>query len=220
MRKLSFTMEWTVADDHPSIKITDTIVSELKDWILTHNVLCTVHLSLCPPTFWLKPSDVMSEDLGSKNTVDNRQFADSNNVVVTISFKLATIHAEQLKLHTLLLTLNHHGVSVPALTTTKIITYLPFCCGVYKRPGFDAAFNAIKVLKPKLTEYNFARFESEWDEALVSLELFHGLDDCMKTIKLFQSCDSNESNVEINLLAVDVNRNLSYITAILSAFVE
>jgi hypothetical protein len=56
----------------------------------------------------------------------------------------------------------------------------------YKKPGFDNAYNAMKVLKPKLSEFDFT-FTcghdtyglDEPDHDLATQELYHGDENCV-----------------------------------------
>lgn len=234
-------MEWIV-HDNSEVRIVDSIVSDLKDWTQAQGVRCKVSLSLCDSFFWLTAEErreLMGPvgnygcegprgEMGSAGCRgitsgdDTRPLADPKRVVVTIEFKLPSVHAHKLKDHKLVLTPNHLGEHLPTWQITSSYSRLPYCCGVYKRPGFDAAFNAMKALKSHLTETDFARDEhhsnSGWDEDLVSLELFHGWDNCLKTFTAFEQIETGESIVRMSLLAVDVSTNLSYITTQLSPF--
>jgi hypothetical protein len=155
-----------------------------------------------------------------------RKIADPKRVLVKIEFSVTNEHAEQLKTYQLSLTKNHLGDTYPTWTMYKMQKELPYTCGVYKKPGFNEAFAAIKALKTTLTEESFARQPTRWDSDsegwdmdLVNLELFHGWTNCMKTFRSWTSVYSGDTLVRMCLLAPDVNTNLEYITTLLSAYI-
>ena len=225
-------MDWTVNDNNPSVRIVDDIVSNLKETLRGSNIKCKVTLSL----YWeeiTSPLGIVGPigdrgpigpcDLTDSSGVpppDTRRVAEPKEVVVTIGFKMASVHAESLKKQKLKVTTNSRGQSLPTWRVTKLQNELPYCCGVYKRPGFDAAYNAMKALKPHLTETLFAKnewqYNSGWDEELVSLELFHGWENCISTRQAFESVETGASYVELSLLAVDLDSNFDFITVFLS----
>lgn len=235
-------MEWKVQDSYTSIRIVDDIISSFKEWTRSNlGLKCKVTLSLCEPTFWMTTEE-QAKLQGSEGSLaiwplisselllipppasppDTRKVAEPKQVVVSITFRMANVHADKLKTHALILTKNPRGETLPPWNVQRLGTRVPYCCAVYKRPGFDEAYIAMKALKPELTELTFAKnewsYNSGWDEQLVSLELFHGWTNCLKTFKAFEPIDTGDSEVTLSLLAPDVNANLDYITALLSAF--
>lgn len=92
---------------------------------------------------------------------------------------------------------------------------MPYLCGIYKRTGFDDAYNAIKILKPLMTEEIFARnhYEDKLDLDLVEEDLFHGYNNCLTTHKADDYIDTGMSMVKLSLLSIDIAANLDYIKA-------
>ena len=106
---------------------------------------------------------------------------------------------------------------------SPILTYLPYTCGVYKKPGFDQAFQSLQVLKPELTPENFARDENydgygSWDSNLVDLKLYQGDENCLNVFFSRTSVPSNTNKVTLSMLAIDIPSNLEYLKKLLIAY--
>lgn len=230
-------MQWTVNDKYASTRIDDSVVSKFEEWVRNSGVKCDIKLEFVDPYFWLtqEERDGLRGPIGphgcdginfpgTPNYVDNRPVTPSNRVQVNITFKMENERAKQLKNLPLKLTKNHIGNALQTWCIRPNRGHLQYCCGVYKKPGFDMAFNALKVMKPQLNESDFATTEyahtSGWDDELVSLELFHGMDNCLKTFTANDFYDAGDSTVTLQLLAIDVNENFDYITTLLSPYTQ
>lgn len=238
-------MQWQVEDKYLPTRIDDKIVDELKCWLKDYNVQALVTLEHCDPYFWLTTEQINSLQgpvglIGARGpirpsgatgprgpsgprtefTVDERPVVGPASVVVSIKFILSNEHAEQLKSHKLNLTTNPRGETLPTWRIMRNQKQSSYCCGVYKREGFDNAFNAMKILKPHLTPETFAMVEYDYDTYLVSLEPFHGHDNCLTTFRSSTNIDDVESTVILRLSAPDVLSNIKYLTTLLSGLPE
>jgi hypothetical protein len=231
-------MEWTVQDQYASTKIVETeALLELKQWIKDHHCQCKVYIKHCNPDFWLTPEERKTiigcvgvcGPCGPRGVIgpcgatdsDLRAAVEPKRVLVTIQFVLSNIQAEKIVLKKLSTTVNHIGDSWPTWHASKSTESAPYRCGVYKRPGFDRAFEALKVLKSQLTELNFAKVtddccgREDWDSDIVERRLFDGMHDCLQTIIAYDTIDTGRSQVQLSLLAVDIAPNLEYLKHIL-----
>ena len=156
-----------------------------------------------------------------KEVKDERPVAEDKKVVVTISFDMATKYAELLRTHKLNLTENYRHQTLPVFDVDKIYKYVRYSCGIYKRPGFDTAFAAMKTLKPDLTPLTFACTTGDigspmnYDTDLVFVKPFCGHDDCLTVLRTGEEIDMGISSVYLSLLAVDVANNFEYLKGLL-----
>lgn len=238
-------MEWIVCDQYSHLRIDDAVVANFKETLRNSEIDCKVVLQLVKHDFW-NDANVCLPGLegptaefgcvgsvgyegpgcdgpsGPTTHVDDRKIANAEDVTVNIAFTMPNKQAKELERQKLEVSLNKRGESLPTWKVTKRTKQYPYCCGIYKKPGFDEAFKAIKALKSSLTEQTFARDEwnsnSGWDEELVSLELFHGWDNCLSTMTMYETSETGKSDVILSLLAIDVEPNMSYIMTLLSPF--
>lgn len=133
---------------------------------------------------------------------------------------MADTIADQIKNHQLIVSCNHFGESYPTWKIHKLPEAIPYKCGVYKVTGFDEALNALRVLKPNLTDKEFVynNEECKWDTDLTILRLYDGSENCLDTYTNYESINSNKSIVELTLLCLDIKNNFQYIKNILSAY--
>ena len=232
-------MEWIVNDSHPSFKIVENEeLSELKQWMMENNCACKVYLGFCDHYFWLTPAERSSlqGSYGAQGPVGPRGCIDSScicedtrlvqtdkKVTVTFSIIVPTKLVDLIKSPTVTLTSNYNGDTLPTWTFTPGGEYIPLTFGAYKRDGFDAAFNAMKVLKKDLDEEDFATIHSEdygssWDTDLVDVRPFNGIDGCIKTFVRSESIETGKSRACMSFLACDIGSNIDYIKEILSAY--
>lgn len=205
-------MEWSVIDNHPDITIVDDIIANFKETMRNSGIKCKITVELA--TYPEPKYNILSLMTSSQTTRFNREPAKLQDILVNIEFNMPSAIAEKLAITKLSLT-----TDLTPWATTPIHKEFPYCCGVYKRPGFDDAYKAMNKLKPKLTEQGFARNEHEqWDEELVSLELFHGWDNCIATKTAYERINTGESKVILSLSGVDLDANMTYITTLLSPY--
>lgn len=242
-------MSIEISDTASSNKIVlNKSTSDLKEWIQSNNFSCDLkmHISPCDPYFWLTSEErsklrgaigctgpigaygctgAMGQT-GSKNKlyppIDNREHYADKNVIVKISFNMVSNRSKEICETKLYVTHNELG---DAIDTWK---YYPKCvektypCGIYPKKGFHEAYNAMKVLKPNLTIKEFAYDYNEgcWDEDLVTIKTYSGLDDCLEIIpRAIEYVDTGESRVTLSLLMCDIEPNMDYIKTVLSSFI-
>lgn len=208
-------MDWIVIDNNPDIHIVDDIIANFRETLRNSGVKCKVTVQLAEQCHWTQSKDEVLSLMRNSSTTSGGENADLNQIVVHIEFNMPTAIAEKLPEAKLAITTNLVPWSI-----TPVYKDFPYCCGVYMREGFDDAYKAMHKLKPALTEQTFARnSSSEWDEELVSVELFHGWDNCLATKVEQQSVETGESKVVLSLLGVDLDANITYITTLLSPYV-
>lgn len=85
--------------------------------------------------------------------------------------------------------------------------------GVYKRKGFDTAFNQIKTSHPYITEKKFAggNGSNDWNGDLVEIRLYDGEDGCIDVIEKYTNIETDKSNLTFTLLSIDIEKNLFFI---------
>lgn len=224
-------MNWSIYDDkYAQTKIVETSnILDLKSFISDNKINCHVNIELVDPYFWSTDRSVCRGAVGqcgppgatSGNWVDTRKIAEEKDISVKITFTTATTIAEQYKTHSLDLTKNIFGETYRTWRTQEIIKYSYYTCGVYKKPGFDAAFNAIKVLKPNCTEKQFASDFSEyddWDSDLVDVRLYDKETDCISKFTKSEPIKNGKSIVVLIFLACDLVNNMNYIKTTLSTY--
>lgn len=95
---------------------------------------------------------------------------------------------------------------------------------LYKNPGFDEAFNAMKVLKPKLTEFDFVYTcgfnidaSDSHDEDLATETIYHGDANCIHnddgSVYTFEAIDPEfykilSATIFIPLTDIEYNRDI------------
>ena len=227
-------MNWTVYDDkYAQLKISETpAILDLKSFISDSKIKCQVNINLADAYFWSTdrsgPCGVRgarghcgSNGPTSSDWVDSRKVAEDKDVSVTITFTTATRLGELYKTHSFILTKNIFGETYKTWEVSEITEYIYYTCGVYKKPGFDAAFNAIKVLKPTCTEKEFATGFSEyddWDLDFVDVRLYDKDTDCITTFIKPEPVKTGKSNITLSLLACDLINNMDYIKKTLSTY--
>jgi hypothetical protein len=230
-------MEWIVNDKSTATRIVESeTLLQLKQWLFDINCQCKVTLTHCDPYFFLTKEERrnMTGPIGligavgapgyrSQEEIEEwertRPIANIERICVTFQFIMSNEKAEEIKSHELLVTPNELGDIIPIWQITNIQEYTFYTCGIYKREGFDDAYNAIKRLKPSLTEEEFAfNRDSQWDSDLVDIKLYHGSDNCLDTNLICDRIKSAKSNVRLTLRAIDIDKNLEYIKVILSAY--
>lgn len=207
-------------------------VLELKNYIEKNNIKCSITLQHCDSYFWetqVERNNRMGSfgqrgltHAKSKEWELSRPIEEDKNVSIKISFIMADTIADQIKNHQLIVSHNHFNERYPTWKIHKLPESIPYTCGVYKVTGFDEAFNALRVLKPKLTEKEFAyinnEYQNEWDNDLTIIKLYHGTENCLDIFTNYESVNTNKSIVELTLLCTDIKNNLEYIKNILSAY--
>ena len=102
---------------------------------------------------------------------------------------------------------------------------------LYKKPGFDAAFKSMKVLKPKLTEFDFVftcGFDIDGtdthDEDLADQRIYHGDSDCIHdddgSVYTFSGIDRESFTVESVVITIspdDIRNNRDILRKIISS---
>lgn len=231
-------MAWVIKDEHCSLRIDDTIVSKLKTWVSENKPECQISLELVQPYFWLtiEQSNNLSGPMGVEGPngatdclelvekQDTRPAAEPRDVEVAIIFRTTEEDTKVLETSKLVLTKNPRGQSLHAWHFQSMDEPVKVCRGIYKRPGFDQAYEAMKVCKPNLTPESFCSpttwdHDTNWDEDLVSVEPFHGHEDCIKTFSKVKYVPTGKTKVVLSLLAVDVEPNFEFLKTLLSAFV-
>lgn len=239
-------MEWVIDDKYSSKRIVETPdILTLKQCMYDNGYKCKVNLSICDSSFWSEgidfggiigpagsvgaigpagaigpvgPRGFMNEDDRIKWET-SRQVADAKEIVVTIKFVLSNANAEKIITHELVTSKNNKGRHYPTWNVTKMGEHVPYLCGLYKRKGFDAIYNAMKVLKPSITEELLARDEEDgWDFDLVEANLFNGWNGCISTYTANDYIETGKSYVKLSLLSIDILKNIDYIKAILSPY--
>jgi hypothetical protein len=228
-------MEWKV-DTFSSITIDDSVVSKLKEWAHIHKPECKFRVKMCDPMFWLtkEERERLTGPIGNYGDTGVRgpigyegpcskpeplPTVESKKVVVQIEFTIPTIYAEKICV-ALKTTLNSIGMEYPTWAIFKMDEGISFPCGIYKKKGFDEAYQALRMLKPNLSEQQFANAVDDClvspDEDLVTMEPFHGMNGCIKVLKNTVLIDTGKSNVCLSLLAIDVDANFEYLTTLLA----
>jgi hypothetical protein len=225
-------MEWTIQDQYTPTRIVETeALLELKQWIKDHHCQCWVDIRHCNPVGTVEERRTLNRPLGAIGPYgptgyddgikreDTRVIAESKRVFVNIQFVLSNTQGEKIVLKKLPTTVNHVGDSLKPWHVSKLTEHVPYKRGIYKRPGFDRAFEGLKALKPQLTELDFAKASDdackEWDSDLVECRLFDGMDGCLQTATACDIIETGKSRVTLSLLAVDIPENLEYIKHIL-----
>ena len=227
-------MNWTVYDDkYASLKISETpAILDLKSFISDSKINCQVNINLADAYFWSTdrsgPSGARGpcgplgpNDCGSSDWIDTRRIAEDKDVLIAITFTTATSLVELYKSHSLILTKNTFGETYKTWSDSEISEYVYCTYGVYKKSGFDAALNAIKVLKSSCTEIELAAGFSEyddWDLDFVDVRLYDKDTDCIKTFTRCESVKTGKSNITLSLLACDLINNMDYIKKTLSTY--
>ena len=221
--------EFKISDGNLAIKILfNASVLELKQWIEARNFSCDINIevSLCHERFWLTQKERNNSDgkiYGLCMTKEEMEIPyEDRYVIITISFTMSNMRAEEIKDVKLPVTQNLLGESINTWTIKKIFVPKSFPCGVYVKDGFYKAYEALHDLKPNLTPEEFARKGSNdiWDSDLVSLKLYNGSKDCLKMIIEKDYVENGDSTVILSLLMCDIKANLDYIKSILSAFCD
>ena len=242
-------MEWIVSDKSTATRIVESVtLSQFKQWLHEKKCKCKIVVSHCDPYFLLTkeqrrnltgpigPAGCMgavgpvgSRTADIKGWEESRPIAEIERLCVTIEFTMSNEKAEEIKSHKLVVTPNETGDTIPTWQIINIPEYAYYACGVYKRDGFNDAYNAIKRLKPNITEQQFAKnfhydcensndIDDEWDKDLVDIKLYNGNSDCLMTGLKCDNIKSAKSRVRMTLRAIDLDKNLEYIKTILSAY--
>lgn len=207
-------------------------VLKLKHYIESNHIKCSITLQHCDPIFWETPVERTNRrgavgargltHATSKEWELSRPIEKDENVSISLRFIMADTIAEQIKNHHLLVSRNHFGESYPTWKIHKLPEAIPYTCGVYKITGFDEAYNALRILKPTLTEKQFAyndnEDQNEWDTDLTTIKLYEGPENCLDKFTIYESVNTNKSIVELTLLCIDIKNNFEYIKNILSAY--
>jgi hypothetical protein len=223
-------MQWTVQDQYAPTRIVETeALLELKEYLTNSKSKYKVTLD---HGMW-GYVDMCNHVKDTTKKEDTRPFAEPRNVEVTIVFVLPNTLAEKIATMKLSITKDRVGYSYEPWSVSKLTEDIPYTCGVYKRPGFDAVYQAIHVMKPNLTEIEFAQFQSfitpksddktslwnstksKWDLELVEHRLFDGMTDCLKVYIHDETIELGKSRVTLKLLAIDIAPNLEYLKQIL-----
>jgi hypothetical protein len=224
-------MKWNVNDEnYPTRIVEGPDLLDLKDWMTKNQCRCKVSLNQCEPNFWRTEDErrryVVTGCYGPRGFISPEEAAkwklrpimDSKQVIVNIQFIMSTKNAEKIKNTKLELTPNNVGEYLNMCMVYPSRERIPYTCGVYKREGFDDAYNALKVLKPNLTEEEFARNNKRWDLDLVECRLFDGMDKCIETSIQDEVVDVGKSQVYMTLLEIDIKKNMEFIKTILTAY--
>lgn len=183
-------MEWSVSDKNTSTRIVESgDLLALKKWMLDTGCKCQVEVYHCDPMFFI-PRDERQFLMGPVGSAGcagprsseevqtwaaSRPIASDDRINVKTTFIMSKEKAKLIKTHKLSVTPNSDGETVQTWVVTDIKKPISYCCGVYKRAGFDNAYNAINQLKPDLIEVQFAQVRNsdddfEWDTDLVMME--------------------------------------------------
>ncbi len=225
-------MNFKIHDYNTETRIVESdVIIRLKNYL--KNKKCDVSLHHVDKTFWDPPKFIgptgcigargPTGATGFMSAQDKweweerqkmRPIEDCKNVLINISFEMSTINALLLKPDQFNLTSNCQGKTIDILHIQKIYHYVPYTCGVYKRPGFDKIYDMMKEFKPHLTEKHFASNEDGWDEDLVE-ERFYTGGECIDTYMTNHQVDIGTSKVTLRLLEIDLYKNLDYIKTLI-----
>lgn len=228
-------MQFTISNhESASTRLIETqTLTNFKQFLLDNSCKCRVNVAHTSLHFWLTQQErgYLNGCIGaigsngaqgcSYNTTDTRPIAVKERVEVQINFTIEVSIAEKISKHIFILTENHVGETLKTVTSYKVSETNPYMCGVYKRPGFDSVYKAIKTMKPNLTELELAKFNidedscQDFDDDLVELRLFEGGPDCIYKFKNQTYHIAGKSNVCITVLLCDLDSNLDYIQSIL-----
>jgi hypothetical protein len=219
-------MDWNIDDQgYPTQIVESKHLLDLKYWMKNKNCKCKVHITRCSPFFWMTKQE--EELISSKGGVgwrghsigNPKPIVETKYIMITMTFQMSAKNAEIIKNTKLECTPNNRG---EYLTTWKInpVTETISCtCGVYKRDGFDQAFNSMKILKPELTEKDFAKNGyGDHDNDLVECRLFGGFDKCIDTYTKHENVETSKCLVSMSLLEIDIEKNMEFIKTLLSAY--
>jgi hypothetical protein len=226
-------MEWIISDKYSETRIIESEnVVELKKFIQLNNINCKVILYI-NDDFWSPPQLTPCCTSGSNNIAlghnvfysrvlpeyATRPIADDKNVMISIKFNSTIENYEQMKLCKLNLTKNYKGEDQSIWSFTKIYKNINYRLGVYKKDGFDYAFNQVKMLNPEFNEITEKQFahdndKQSWDTNLVYTKLYTG-DDCIDTVTKTNKLLTNNIEVNITLLTMDIKNNLQQIKKLL-----
>ena len=228
-------MVWLINDKHSPTRIVESSeLLELKDYIQNNGIICNVTVQHCNPMFFVSSEGATGVSgptgatgaIGARgiiNDSDDRDIADDSKLFVDIEFTMSIKNAEAIKNHKLILTPNKVGKYLPTWNISKCNKSIPYLAGIYKKEGFDNAFNALRKLKPNLTEKDFAYTKNYdgygWDLDLVEYNLFEGkTDKLLDTIISYETVETGVSIVRLSLLICDIKNNFDYIKSILSVY--
>jgi hypothetical protein len=226
-------MSWVIKDEYTTTRIVESEnVLQLKQFIHENTLNCKVSVQHCDSYFWTSDNEKNTLK-GPIELISNiihgnlRPIADDKYVSIIIEFTMLDSDAEKIKTHKLSLTPNSIGKCYPTWSVNKVCKVVPYTCGVYKRERFDETFNALKMMKPNLTEKefayrrdNFVTYDErdKWDNDFVEYRLFEGYNGCLETFTDKHYIDTGKSRVCLSLLSIDVLNNIDYIKGILSAY--
>jgi hypothetical protein len=232
-------MQWVVNDKYCQTRIHEsTELLDLKQWMQEMHCKCEVTINHCDPIFFIpiEERNKLPGCVGNIGPVGPRSYEEletweksrpissSDRVNVMFRFIMSNEKAQKIKTHQLKTIPYISGETLKIWDIFNIKERMPYCCGVYKCEGFDRAYNAMKILKPNLTEKEFAQHNScsseknnMWDIDLVKLELYHGSEDCIETYTDYELIDTGKSHVNLRLRMIDIPHNIEFIKAILSS---
>jgi hypothetical protein len=239
-------MNWLVNDIYNHQIIESDNVLAFKTFLTDNNIRTKVVLSECCNNFWQTQEEIDARkkerekyanigcfgatgacgpptQMPREEWTKLRPILEERKVLVNIEMVMSVSHSEQIQKSKLNLTPNPLGKTYESWRVSPIAHYLPYICGIYKKPGFDQAFNALHLLKPELTPESFARDENydgygSWDTDLVDLSLYYGDENCLDTVFTRTSVPSNTNKVNLSILAIDIPSNLEYLKKLLIAY--
>jgi len=202
-------------------------ISKFKEWLSSNQCECEVSLQLLDAYFfttkeersklrgpigWIGPADPSSCDPGTRPT-----FGD-DHIKVSVSFLVPEQAVDHFPIHLFKKTTNAAGEYINLFTSSPILHHIPCTYGIYKKPGFDKAFEGMKCLKPDLTEINFYNpnlsdgcdpdLDSCLDPDLVTIEPFIGEEECLEIFGTIISSKTGKHTITLTFWGIDIADNL------------
>ena len=210
-------MSWVVHNGYMSKRIVETEdMLKLKQFIKEHDIKCDVVVEQCDYYFWLTEKEKMERsNMANGYTLfgNNPELPIADNKNVCIKIKILEKEKSTLSRASLDLTTNHVGNSLAPWSRYAINEKVSYKQGVYKRKGFDAAYNQMKLSHPNVTEKSFAAGSGikNWNNDLVKIKLFKGTDNCLEIITKQSCVETDKYNVTLTLLSIDIEKNIFFI---------
>ncbi len=189
----------------------------------------TVSMEILDETYWM-PTEIKVAFLPSQDRtgeLDENEVGNETQIYKRLLYvKIITEMSDEelngkLSLLNALTTIAGPRTTLTPWTSSKEAEMISVKMGAYKRPGFDAAYQAMLALDPSLTSYNFARSglgvdAAGWNLKLVDIRQWTNNANCVHTWDAAVPTGAMVNIVTLSILNEKIEENKQRIETILT----